>query len=195
MKSSVIRYGFLCGLLLASCETVKAPVGTVPRRVGLQTESFGGWISVKPVDKKEVVEGEYIGNRNDTLYILTENAGLFGFGISSVESAELVYYALDNGRYTTWTVLGAIGSVSNGGFGLITIPLWIVVGSIATFNEKDRINYFYYPSDRLQILSQFARFPVVIPDKVNLRQLEPRERVGFTTTKGRYRVQNSGNRK
>jgi hypothetical protein len=160
-------------LLIGSCTTVKAPQGSVPRRTDLPADAFGGWITV--VHENTSYEGELIAIPDDSLILLNNN-GCISLSKDGIINARLIIYNTDYGRFARWTVLGSIGSLSNGFFLIGTLPLWIIVGSSISSGEAKRTNYIVYTGKGWEEINKFARFPQGLPSDFKIEALHPRPR-------------------
>jgi len=121
----ILIIGFI--VLLISCHAVKAPKGSVPQRVYLTTDAFGGWIIITLTDSQSSIDGEFIAVSNDSLYVMVGDK-LKRHAISDISSARVVLFNTESGAYGGWTFLGSISTISHGGFLIFTLPLWLISG-------------------------------------------------------------------
>ena len=159
-----------------SCNTVKAPLASVPKRNSLATDTYGGWIELRLVSAKDSVSGEFIATGYDSLYIM-EDARVQGYAISDIRYARVVFFKNMSGAYTAWTVLGSLLTFSNGYFMIFTLPVTIIIGLSTTFAESKRINFLDYPFNSLEDLSKYSRFPQGMPQEINIADLKPRQMI------------------
>lgn len=158
--------------LFGSCRTVSAPKGSVPNRVGIATDAFGGWMFTKAGQRS--FEGEFIAVGNDSLYILTSGKTQ-SISLPTVDTARIILYNTNTSGYALWTSLLSIGTLSNGAFATFTLPVSLVTGILITNAESKRINYFDYPNNSWEELKKYARFPQGLPKGIRTEDLKPRE--------------------
>jgi hypothetical protein len=172
LKSKLL---FVIGLivLLNSCSSVKAPLGTVPVRNALATDTFGGWIELSLISPKDSISGEFIATSNDSLYIM-DRGEVKIYAVSNISLARLVIFKNMSSTFGAWTFLGSLLTISNGAFLLFTLPTTLIMGISTTIGEAKRINFLDYPSNSIENLSKYARFPQGIPEGLNIADLRPR---------------------
>jgi hypothetical protein len=158
--------------MCASCASMKAPSGTVPTRKGLEKEAYGAWMTLT-LDGS-VVSGELIAVDNDSIYVLPEN-GLQKFATSSVDTAKMVLYRPDTGKYIAWTAVTSVATIANGAFLVITFPITVITGVVTSSVEGDRINFLDRATASWEEMSKFARFPQGLPPGIDLGSLRPRK--------------------
>jgi hypothetical protein len=168
-----IKILLICLVVLASaCTGVRAPGKSVPKRHGVATEAFGGWIMVSS-GNPEVSGGELIGLTEESVYIMTGD-GLQVIPRAEVVSARLIMYNTDAWEYSLWTTAGSLATLSNGFFLAFTFPMWLVTGIPVATGEANRHNYIDYPAAGWDELNKFARFPQGIPKGIDISSLRPR---------------------
>jgi hypothetical protein len=154
-----------------ACTTVKAPVGTVPRRIDLNEEAFGGWISVTLAS--DSVEGEFIASSADSIYILKKTS-VVSTPKSSITKARVIIFKTDLGRYSLWTGVGTVSTLSHGVLLILSGPVWLLTGIFTAEAEGDRINYLDYPKSSWDEINKHARFPQGLPAGVLLSEIKPK---------------------
>lgn len=161
------------GLFMSHCQSVNAPKGSVPHRKGIATNAFGGWVSLSFWDStRQIVEGEFIAVDNDTVYVLVGDK-LDASKAADIRVARIILFNNDAAGYGVWTILTSLGTISNGGFMIFTLPMTLVTGILTTVAESKRVNFFEYPEHDWGALSKYARFPQGIPPGVNVDDLKP----------------------
>ncbi len=140
-----------------SCRTVKAPPGAVPKRPGLETDSYGGWMIINPND------GELIAIDENTIYLLPNDGKILKIDKSEVIYARLIFYNTHSSEFGAWTAIGSIFTISHGLFALFSLPMWLISGIVITSSEAHRVNYLDYPNTRWDIINRYSRFPQGIP--------------------------------
>lgn len=160
-------------VLLFSCSTVKAPRGSVPKREAMATDAYGGWITLSLINNENAVEGEFIAVNSDSLHVMVRDK-VQSFATTEISSARVVLFNTDIGRYATWTILGSLATLSNGGLLIFTFPMWLITGIVTGSAESNRINFYDYPTSDWSELNKFTRFPQGIPDEVKITDVKPR---------------------
>lgn len=148
----------LAATLLCGCARNPAPAGWQPPAVEAQQATRGGWILIECEDDSNVT-GELIAVDETTLHVLTV-AGLEAVPRSTVRTARLVGYGTA-GNLRPWTALGAVSTLSHGGWLVGTLPMWLVGGLTAASHE---VNAALVPPDEF---ASFARFPQGLPPKLD----------------------------
>lgn len=162
------------GLFMSHCQSVKAPKGAVPSRKGIATSAFGGWVSLSFLDStRQTVEGEFIAVNNDTVYVMAGDK-MDSFKTVDIRVARIILFSNDATGFGVWTALTSLGTISNGGFLIFTLPMTLVTGILTTVGESKRVNFFEYPTHDWEELSKYARFPQGIPPGVNVDHLKLR---------------------
>jgi hypothetical protein len=158
-------------LILCCCNSVRAPRHSVPKRIDLDREAFGGWIGVRHA-KSGLVQGELIAVTNDSVFIM-ESAGLQSLARTDIDSARVILFNTSEGSYGLWTFVGSLATISHGLFLVFTLPATLIAGIATTVNEANRINYVDYPATPWEKLHRYARLPQGIPDGAR-GELKPR---------------------
>jgi hypothetical protein len=120
-----------------------------------------------------VAQGELLAVDPDTIFLVNGNV-LAAISKNRVREAKafLQEYPLTSGQVATWTLLGALSTLSNGVGLVITAPLWVITGVITGASAAAAANRgdYMYPDDPWDGLRKFARFPQGLPPGI------PRER-------------------
>jgi hypothetical protein len=155
----------LCVVLLSvSCASNPAPVGWRPPAAEAQRSIRGGWILIERESDSDVT-GELIAVDQTTLHVLTDS-GLEAVPRSTVDEVRLVGYGSWE-HLPLWTTLGAVSTLSHGGYLVATLPLWIIGGWTATSDEVQAV--LVPPED----FASFARFPQGLPPGLDPASLGP----------------------
>ena len=167
-------------LFMASCASTRAPNNAVPRRSAFEYDAFGGYMTLTRKDGTEA-SGELIGIRNDSVVLLTGACAR----IVRNEITKAIIITHNPNEYA-WGYLSLLATISNGGFLIITGPLWIISTTAAVSNEN-RVWKEYpakkKPQSRQESVSpeeawkevvKFSRFPAGIPSALDLTTLRGR---------------------
>ena len=165
-----------CALILSSCATNHAPRGWLPDRKDVAKEIYGGWLYVEwkgSLAEEEVTQGEFIGI-TDEACLLLDHSVLIRIPKDHISYASLKIHTDDRGAFFTWTLLGALGSISNGFYLVFTMTSWIIGGSIITSNEANSGLFVEEFPDTgwWRIVTRYSRFPQGIPKEVDLSKLK-----------------------
>ena len=159
-------------LLISSCAHVSAPIGWLSEPNEMKEDAFGGWITIKfnGSETKRIVEGELIAVTEESVYVAS-NTGISRIDIELIESARLVAYDSNAHLYGVGVLLGIISTLSHGFFLVLSVPIWILAGSlIARGHSKKPILEF--PQNKWNELNVYARFPQGLPPSMDLQKLE-----------------------
>ena len=165
--------GAACCWVLAACAGNPAPRGWLPGPEDAPQDPYGAWVAVLEGDESETA-GELIAVRDDSVFVLTQSGRLAGFAYGDIQQARLAYYDAQWGGLAAWTILGSLATISNGYFAGITLPLWVITGSIAASAESRA------PLEEARLVSQwrelrmYARFPQGMPEGLDRSVLRPR---------------------
>ena len=160
----------IVGLCLG-CASNKAPRGWLSSASEAQFTVYGAWIEVKysADGMSQRVDGEFIASSDDTLYCLND-FGFHSIPLSAVSKAKITAYDAHHGRLRTWTIVGSITSVSTGVWSIITMPLWIITGSVSTAVRSHEPVSSTGANDWSE-LEMYARYPAGLPKKLDRSQL------------------------
>jgi hypothetical protein len=159
----------------AACASNTAPRGWLPKPQEAQATAYGGWIELTyhKGQERQGTDGELIAVTAESVWVLNENQG-FVIPTASVKKGKLTAYAAEKGRMATWTGLGTVATLSNGAVLILTAPMWIIGGSLATGAES-RAPERQNPPLSWMALAPFARFPQGMPDGIELTALKAKE--------------------
>lgn len=133
------------------------------------TSAFGGWITVTLVKEnlENAVAGELIAVGADTMHVLSP-AGLVSISRVTIKSLALERYRVEMGATIVATILGALSTIGNGYFMILTAPAWIAAGTAsAAMYSRAPVTRSASDSD----LRAFSRFPQGIPANVDRSRL------------------------
>lgn len=169
------RLGMLGVIACSGCASNTAPKNWLPKPQEAQRATYGGWIELtyREGQTKQSTDGELIAVTADSVWVLNETQG-FVIPTASVKEGKLTAYAAEQSRMATWTGFGTVATLSNGAVLLITAPMWIIGGSLATGAES-RAPVRKSPPLSWVTLAPFARFPQGMPAGIELTGLKAKE--------------------
>jgi hypothetical protein len=153
------------------CATVQAPDGwlTDPQKAG--SDVYGGWITIKlgsGDEKNTPLQGELLAISRDSLFIA--NVKFCAVAASTLTSARLYAYQSHAGQMAGLVVLGMLSSVSNGLMFIITAPMWMIFGSIATSIQSYE-PILSFPDVKLDRFIVYARYPQGLPSDIDRNKI------------------------
>ncbi len=169
----VLSAGLAVAVAGVACAKNTAPKGWLPTPTQAQSASYGGWIELTYDQSERRTDGELIAVNADSVWILSESQVLV-IPTAGVKHGKLTAYEAQTGGLTTWAVVGAISTLSNGGFLIFTAPMWIIGGSLAVGGET-RAPERKQPPLAWAELTPFARFPQGLPEGIELTTLQPKQ--------------------
>ncbi|MGD9546432.1 MAG: hypothetical protein AB7V45_02685 [Candidatus Krumholzibacteriia bacterium] len=147
------------------------PRDWLPPPPSAQSDVYGGWISIVPAEGRGRLVGEFIAVDPDSVYVLN-GWGLQAIARERVRKARVSGYQKDGGL-SNWTALGTTSTLSHG-YGLVlSLPLWIIVGT-ASSGGYSRECSLEYPREPWEEMAAFARFPLGPP--AGMREIRLGER-------------------
>jgi hypothetical protein len=141
---------FVYSLLIVGCATSYAPDNWLPETDDVPQNTHGGWIAIVTQE---------INSRSDEEWI--QYSGEF--------------IALDDDNvYVLWVTLGSLLTISNGAYGVITLPLWLFAGIPTASGESYRDMYIEENPGEVywDNVNKFSRFPQGVVS-INLSDLQP----------------------
>jgi hypothetical protein len=156
------------------CAGNTAPKGWLSSVVDAESESYGAWIEVRHSNGSinMITEGELIALDTIQIYILSET-NFYEIPISEIIQAKLTAYKSNKGVLGMWTFLGCLSTGSHGMLAGISLPTWILAGSILTGTQSHQ-PVEKYPKVKWNSFKKFARFPQGLPPDVDLDSLKPK---------------------
>lgn len=156
-----------------ACASTTAPSGWLPTPSEAQSEAFGGWMSVeyRAGSRAAYAEGELIAVGPDTVFLLPAE-GLIAIPMGAIRRATLTAYDAQSGGLAAWTLLGTVSTLSHGVGLIVSAPVWILTGSIATASASRAPRRQYRSeAEAWQEFRKFARFPQGLPPGVQRTSL------------------------
>ena len=151
----------LSALGCASAPT--APPDWLPDPKAVGSDEHGGWIEMECTTNfgKAEMHGELLAVDNERVYVLLGDA-MRSIPIDSVREARLTWYDSHGGAVAGLAALGALSTVSNGVYLVITAPLWMIGGTIAAHSQF-HAPVVKTPKKAWDEVRPFARFPQGLP--------------------------------
>jgi hypothetical protein len=81
---------------------------------------------------------------------------------AAITRATVAGYDIGAGRLATWATVGTISTISHGVALVLSAPVWIIGGSVAT-SKANHAPLITYPSRPWSDLARYARFPQGLP--------------------------------
>jgi hypothetical protein len=113
--------------------------------------------------------GELIAIHADSLFILSAN-NLTAIPTAKIKKATLTAYDANWGPLAAWSVAGTLSTASHGVGLIISAPVWILSGTIAT-SAQSHAPRITFPSKPWQEFRKHARFPNGLPPGLDRRSL------------------------
>jgi len=161
---------FVTALAATSCASLHAPRGVLPTARDAPQDAAGAWIEIEPsrASGGGRVTGEFLavgvaGDRAapESVYVLT-GAGFDAIPLTAIHGARIEVYESEAGRGRGMVLGGMFLSLSNGLGFIITGPLWLLVGSIAT-GEISHEPIRSTDGSGWEPVRAYARFPAGLP--------------------------------
>jgi hypothetical protein len=163
-------------LLCTACFYTTAPEGWLPTPDVAQRQAYGSWIKVDYAEAggSRTVEGELIAAAADSVYVLTTDS-LVALATGVITSATLTAYDARLDAMTTWSALGGVSALSHGWFLVLSLPVWVIVGTTtsASVSKEPRVE-----SVDGAVLRPYARFPQGLPPGLDRGALRPKAAPG-----------------
>ena len=152
------------------CARNPAPKGWLATLPQAQADPYGAWIVISRGAVSEQ-SGELLAVEHDSVFFLSSDREVRAVPRDSAIRARIWFYDSQWDKLATWSGLGALGSISNGFLAILTLPAWIIGGSLATASQSRaplaRVNR---PAD-WDAVRMYARFPAGLP--ANLPRMLP----------------------
>lgn len=130
------------------------------------TTAYGAWVQIYLEKKRLYKNGELICVSENKVYLLSADS-LLVFDKEEIYEARLFKYDSQYKKLSTWSFSGGLLSFSHGYIGAITLPAWVIVGSIAT-SAQSRDPLLIYPKQKLESFKPHARFPNELPKGIDI---------------------------
>lgn len=168
-------------LLLTGCATTYAPSDWLPDTDEIPNQAYGGWMTV--ITKPDTINsdeeqfqygGEFISTDDSNVYLLYDS--VYIIPKTNILKATLELDQKSSTVYGLWTFGGVLSTISNGAYLIITAPIWLLTGIPVTAGESGRDRYELQNPDfsYWNSVQKFARFPLGLPDNVELKDLKPK---------------------
>ena len=157
----------LLTLFIFSCASTNAPRGWLASPTEMQTETYGGWLQLNIKTQAQLV-GELIAISKDSIYIVNES--FYAIAQSDIKSARMVIYESNSVDMGGLVALGTLSTISNGFYLILTAPMWIIGGSIAS-GKRSFEPIVDYPKQELSHFTPYARFPQGLPKGIDRSQI------------------------
>jgi hypothetical protein len=108
------------------------------------------------------VRGELFAVDSQYVWVKLENGKLYAVPPEKVRHVELKLYPSESGAVGGWTALGAVSTLSHGGFLIISLPVWLISG-IASSTQAAAESKVEAEQKDVVALYQYARFPQGLP--------------------------------
>jgi len=178
-----IAGGILALLVAAGCAHTGAPRGWLDPPERAAVDAYGGWIDVRRSGadgRLSDVRGELIALAQDSVLVLADS-GLVAVAYSQISKADLMAYDSGAGDWMVLSLIGALTTVTHGFGAVVTFPVWILTGAVATAAQS-RIPLHHAQSrgrgpdatGSWLELRAWARFPQGLPDGVSRDVLKPK---------------------
>ncbi len=153
-------------LILIGCAASLAPENYLPETEDVPQDVYGGWLtittspdSLNPNEKWMMYGGEFIAYEDSVVYLLYDS--LYQIPIRKITESTLELDEKNTTTYGLWVLGGSVLTISNGAYGIITLPLWLVAGIPTVSGESMRDRYeMDEPTQKYwNSIKMFARFP------------------------------------
>ncbi len=163
-----IRRLIVLATLTSGCAGTPGPSGYLQPAEVAQYQAYGAWIKVYLKPNYDELEGEFIAIDPDTLFVLNRG-GLHAIPRDTIERARLGTYNSQWGALAAWTTVGSLATMSHGWYAGITLPVWMILGSVTTavVSHGPIEGVRGHDSARWRELSKFARFPQGMPTGID----------------------------
>jgi hypothetical protein len=166
-------------LAMGGCATTGAPEDWLSPAAQAPGDPYGAWVTVEFVKPHEddSLLGEFIAVDGDSLYVLNPYCPpgdpVRAVPLGTVKKARIAHFDPETGKAIGWVTAGSISTLSHGLGAVITLPLWIIVGS-AVAGGHSRTPLENYPDLSWDELKMYARFPQGPPPNLHGLGLRPK---------------------
>jgi hypothetical protein len=170
MRDKITLAALVCLMFVfTDCASTHEPylwsktVGDMPTNV------YGSWVwlTLEKSDstkKGESFGGELIAVSPDSLYVAAPTVRVLAR--TTIANVRLTEFDSRADGVAMLSVLGNLSTISNGVFGLITGPMWLVGGTISA-SLRSFTPVFDYTGASCDDMLPFARFPAGMPEQVD----------------------------
>jgi hypothetical protein len=169
MKKRQSIRNILCFIVLAglipSCATLHSPHNWLPKVNDVQSEAYGGWITVDYTVRGQsiVSSGELIAVTPEKLLILGEG-GLTDIPRLIVNRSLLEIFS--ENKLSGLAILGTLSTLSHGFYLLLSAPVWIISGTVLAVSES-KAGLMRYDGIPPEDIRKYARFPQGLPEGID----------------------------
>lgn len=152
-------------LLLSSCALTHESAHFSKSIHNMQLNVYGSWVwltleKTDPKHKNDSFGGELIAVSSESLYVAVP--ALRVLSRKDIFEVRIVEYDSYAEGVIGLTILGNLSTISNGFFGLLTGPMWIIGGTITAVAQSYK-PVFDYTGESCGDIAPFARFPAGLP--------------------------------
>ena len=175
------RASLLCVLctsaaLLACARSAEhIPHNWLPKAEEAGQEAFGAWVRVEAWnDEETAMEGELLAVGEDSLYVVDSFESV-AIPVTEVGRIILHGYDANASGIAGWAVLGTLGTISHGWYLVLTGPVWIVGGIMASY-QASRAGRQQHTTEQswptvAAWMRPYARFPAGMPPELDRNTL------------------------
>ncbi len=173
---------FTVCLAVSGCATVDLPQNLPDANTAIRATT-GAWavVTTETIQvEKAKYAGELVAVGNDSIYMFWGDT-LKAIRKESVLEAKL--FMVDPPIWPSgavfWVILGSASTISHGFGAVISLPLWLILGSVgaAAITADDDAGELGFPAHSWDEFSMFARFPQGFPSELDRAQLRARVRL------------------
>ncbi|MBK3518646.1 hypothetical protein [Carboxylicivirga marina] len=141
---------------------------------------FGSYFKGTEIEERRYVEGEIICIDDSTMTLMTLNNKKNTIVLIKKHHVKdgLIYVALSSNNANSismWSSANMLLPLSHGAYGVITLPLNIIVGAGISYDTALSPYSIMYPSDiSWNQMNKFARFPGGLPEGVKIEDIKLR---------------------
>jgi hypothetical protein len=167
---------------VAACASNPAPRGWLAPAQAAESDPYGAWIVVRHDDPEGgptlETAGELIAVESDTVFVLPQSGPLSAIPLRHANEGRLAYYDSRSEYLGLWTFMGILSTASHGYFLVISAPVWIISGSIASASQSRAplVRVTRSELSQWRALTIYARFPAGIPPGLARDRLRPKTR-------------------
>ena len=170
---------FIYSILITGCATTYAPDNWLPETDDVPQNTHGGWIAVVTQEVTSHSDGEWIQYSGEFIALDEHNVYVLYDSLYIIPKNIIVNSVIDldqknTASYAVWVTLGSLLTISNGAYGVITLPLWLLAGIPTAAGESYRdMHAEEYPSELYwNDVNKFSRFPQGV-EGIKLSDLQP----------------------
>jgi hypothetical protein len=175
MRADSVRLALACCTVwgVSGCARNPAPAGWLPTADGAQYTPFGSWIALEykaAGDASLPAGGELIAVGRDSVFVVAPAGTVTAIPKAAVQRATVAAFDAQWGRLAVWTLVGSLSTLSHGVGLLISLPVWVIGGSLATASASRAP---LHDDEPWQDVQKFARFSQGLPPGLDRATLRP----------------------